>query len=98
MPAHDPAERSELARLAVLSRWAKTKDRTAATQAMRDAAFAKFDPGPEIPEPQRTEMIRAGIEAHMIRVRRAKRTAVQRKRDELAAELAAESDDEVATG
>lgn len=90
MAANDPAERSELARLAVLSRWAKTKDRTAATQAARDALIATFDPGPEVPEPQRTAMIRAGLEAHMIRVRRARRS--QRKTPEnLADEILAES-------
>lgn len=73
MAANDPAERAELARLAVLSRWAKTKDRTAATQAARDALIARFDPGPEVPEPQRSRMTQAGLEAHMIRVRRARR-------------------------
>jgi hypothetical protein len=84
--ANDPAERSELARLAVLTRWAKTADRTAATKPARDALIAKFDPGPEVPEPQRTKMIEAGLKAHMIRMRRARRKA-----ENLADEIVAES-------
>lgn len=90
MAASDPAERSELARLAVLSRWAKTKDRTAATQAARDGLMAKFDPGPEVPEPQRSKMIRAGLEAHLIRVRRARQARRQAQVSKLAGEIVTE--------
>lgn len=90
MAASDPTERSELARLAALSRWSKTPDRTAATQAARDAYRAQFDPGPGVPEPQRTEMMDAGVSANLIRARRARRKSAQRKRElELADALAA---------
>jgi hypothetical protein len=97
MAANDPAERSELARLAALSRWATEPDRAAATQAARDALRARFDPGPDMPEPQRSAMIRAGVEAHMLRMRRARRKRDQARLDELAAELAAMPDGETAS-
>lgn len=41
-----PEQRRQQARLAALSRWAQTTDRTAATQAARDAFAAKFDDAP----------------------------------------------------
>ena len=85
MAANDPAERAELSRLAALSRWAKTPDRAAATQAARDALRARFDPGPNVPEPQRSRMIEAAVRAHMIRMRRARRNAADKHLDELAA-------------
>jgi len=47
------------------------RDRTAATQAARDGLRARYDPGPHIPEPQRSKMIAAGLDAHMLRMRRA---------------------------
>jgi len=84
MAASDPILRSDLARRAQLIRWSKERDRTAATQPARDARLAQFDPGPEIPEPQRSKMIQAGVEADMIRVRLARRSAAQRRRDKLA--------------
>jgi len=94
MAAHDPAERTELARLAALSRWAKEPDRLAATQAARETYRARFDPGPDVPEPQRSAMIAAGIEAHMLRMRRAKRAVAAQRRLETALDEAAELDDE----
>ncbi len=72
MAASDPRLRRENARLAALDRWSRVRDRTAATQAARDALRAKFDPGPDVPEPQRSRMIAAAEEAHMIRMRRAR--------------------------
>jgi hypothetical protein len=93
MAAKDPAERSELSRMAVLTRWANTPDRTAAAQASRDALMARFDPGPEVPEPQRSAMIRAGLEAHMIRMRRARRNRQREAAEAAAAELAELADD-----
>jgi hypothetical protein len=86
--AHDPAERSELARLAALSRWAREPDRGTATQAARDAWRARFDPGPDVPEPQRTKMIEAGLAAHMLRMRRA-RARLADLADGIAADLEA---------
>jgi len=94
MAAHDPAERAELARLAALSRWAKEPDRLAATRAARETYRARFDPGPDVPEPQRSAMIAAGIEAHMLRMRRAKRAVAAQRRLETALDEAAELDDE----
>lgn len=41
-----PEQRSMQARLAALSRWANTTDRTAATQPARDALAAKWDAAP----------------------------------------------------
>jgi len=72
VPATDPARRSENARLAALTRWSRTADSQAATQAARDGLRNKFDPGPDVPEPRRAAMIRAGVEAHMLRMRRAR--------------------------
>lgn len=96
MPALDPAERSELARLAVLTRWSRTKNRTAATQEMRDKFRARFDPGPEVPEPTRSKMIAAGVEAHMLRMRRAKAKVAAARRE--LDELTGETDDAEAAG
>ncbi len=75
MAASDSARRSENARLAALTRWSRTADSQAATQAARDGLRAKYDPGPDVPEPRRSKMIAAGIEAHMIRMRRARKAA-----------------------
>lgn len=54
-----PEQRSTQARLAALSRWAKTEDRTAATRAARDGLLAKFDTEPN-PD--------AALRAHMTRL------------------------------
>ena len=75
MAATDPARRRENARLAALDRWSRVRDRTAATQAARDGLRARYDPGPHIPEPQRSKMIAAGLDAHMLRMRRARKAA-----------------------
>jgi hypothetical protein len=72
MAANDKARAAENARLAALDRWSREPDRTAATQAARDGLRARFDPGPDIPEPQRSRMIQAGLDAHMLRMRRAR--------------------------
>lgn len=80
MPAKDPARASENAKLAALDRWSKVRNRTAATQPARDGLRAKFDPGPDVPEPQRSKMIEAGFNAHMIRMRRASAEARARRR------------------
>lgn len=75
MAAADPARRSENSRLAALDRWSRTSDRTAATQPARDGLRARFDPGPDVPEPARSKMIDAGVAAHMLRMRRARKVA-----------------------
>lgn len=54
-----PEQRRTQARLAALSRWANTEDRTAATQAARDALAAKWEAAPS-PE--------AAMRAHMTRM------------------------------
>jgi hypothetical protein len=81
MAANDKARAAENARLAALDRWSREPDRTAATQAARDGLRARFDPGPDIPEPQRSRMIQAGLDAHMLRMRRARRGYGTRKAD-----------------
>jgi hypothetical protein len=43
VPAHDPVDRTLLARIAANSRWANTDNRTAATAAARAAFLARFD-------------------------------------------------------
>jgi len=60
----------------------------------RETYRARFDPGPDVPEPQRSAMIAAGIEAHMLRMRRAKRAVAAQRRLETALDEAAELDDE----
>ena len=72
MPALTADQRAQRARLAALTRWSRVTDRTAATQAARDALAAKFDPGPSVPDRQRAQMIRAALEAHMLRMRLAR--------------------------
>jgi hypothetical protein len=59
--ASDPARSSENARLAALTRWSRVVDCQAATQAARDGLRAKYDPGPDVPEPQWSRMIDAGM-------------------------------------
>ena len=75
MAASDPARARENAKLAALDRWSRVRDRSAATQAARDGLRAKFDPGPGVPEPQRSKMIDAGLAAHMLRMRRARKAS-----------------------
>lgn len=66
MAASDPARRSENSTLAAHIRWSKTADRSAATQPARDGLRRRFDPGDDVPEPQRSKMIENGIAAHML--------------------------------
>ena len=72
LAASDPARARENCRLAALDRWARSADRTAATQAARDALRASWDPGPDSLSRSAQAMIRAAEEAHMIRMRRAR--------------------------
>jgi hypothetical protein len=66
--------RSQLAQLAAHTKWAAVEDRTAATQAARDAFFARFDPGPRITDPeQRASMAAHALAAHMLKMRLARR-------------------------
>jgi hypothetical protein len=75
--AADPASsRSQSARHAALVRWSKVIDRQAAMRPAHEGLRARYDPGPGVPEPQRTKMIEAGLAAHMLRMRMAKGKAV----------------------
>lgn len=72
MAAKDKARARENCQLAALERWSRERDRSAATQPARNGLRARYDPGPDVPEPQRSQMIDAGIKAHMLRMRRAR--------------------------
>lgn len=67
-----PEERSIRARIAVHTSWANTEDRTARTQAGRDAAFARFerqvDPDGVLPEAERRVRAEHARTAHMQRL------------------------------
>lgn len=58
-----PEQRSTQARLAALSRWARTEDRTAATQAARDGLAAKWDAMPHPETAKREHMTRLSLAA-----------------------------------
>lgn len=79
-------ERSQIAKLAAHSRWAKTVDRTAATQAARDGLTRRFedqvDPDRSLPSGERAVLVESARRAHFQRLalksaqaRRAKRSA-----------------------
>lgn len=56
-----PEQRSTQARLAALTRWANTTDRTAATQAARDGLAAKWDEAPNPEAAKRAHMTRMAL-------------------------------------
>lgn len=56
-----PEQRRTQARLAALARWARTEDRTAATQAARDALAAKWDAMPSPEAAKREHMTRMAL-------------------------------------
>lgn len=56
-----PEQRSTQARLAALSRWANTADRTAATQAARDALAAKWETAADPEAAKRAHMTRLAL-------------------------------------
>lgn len=51
------------ARLAALSRWANVTDRTAATQAARDALAAKWDAAPNPAAAKKAHMLKVSLAA-----------------------------------
>jgi hypothetical protein len=68
-----PAERSQRARIAAHTRWAREPDRLRATQPGRDAAFAKLldevDPDRVLSEPERLKLARNAQQAQLARIR-----------------------------
>jgi hypothetical protein len=62
-----PEQRSMSARLAALTRWANTTDRTAATQAARDALAAKWAASPDPDAARRAHMERMTFAASKAR-------------------------------
>lgn len=77
-------------KIGAAAKWSREADRQGATEAARQAFRAKFDPGPEVPEPQRAQMIADGIRAHMLKMQAAKRRAdrAQAAADEMISESA----------
>jgi hypothetical protein len=80
------SDRSSIAKLAAHSRWAKTTDRTAATQAARDGLTRRFedevDPERRLSPDERAVRVESARRAHFQRLalksaqaRRAKRSA-----------------------
>lgn len=68
------AERRERARLAASCRWGRVQDRTAATQAARDAADARFYIGLDhLPHGERENVAGHRRREHALRMRRARR-------------------------
>jgi hypothetical protein len=75
MPPLTASQRTQRARLAALTRWGRTPDRTAATRAARDQFAARFErevdaefpPGSITPE-QRDDMVAARRSAYFTRL------------------------------
>lgn len=80
-----PEERSQRARIAALTRWGKTTDRTAATAAATRAWHDKWereaDPDGVMPPEQRAKAADALKRAHYLRMQRKSTQARRRKRD-----------------
>jgi hypothetical protein len=64
-----PEQRSTQARLAALSRWANTTDRTAATQAARDGLAAKWETAADPEAAKRAHMTRLALASSRARSR-----------------------------
>lgn len=66
------SDRSQIARIAANERWAKTEDRSAATQAARDAMTRKFedqvDPERRLPADERAKRAESARRAHYQRL------------------------------
>ena len=92
MPAPTAAERRAWASVAANERWAKEKDRSAATQAARDAFIQKFyqqvDPEGVLPAEERHKRAMAARSAHYARIR-AKGLAAKRRLRDAEAEVSA---------
>ena len=65
-------ERSTAAQIAALTRWGKTGDRSAATNAARQGLRAKFerevDPDGTLPDDERERRVSSLLRAHMLRM------------------------------
>lgn len=89
MPAHDPKQRSLIARIASAESWANTSDPTARTANARAAADARFerqvDPDGVMPEAERRRRAEAARRAHYLRM--ALKSADSRRRRAQADEL-----------
>lgn len=68
------SDRSQIARIAANERWARTEDRSAATQAARDAMSRKFedqvDPERRLPADERAKRADSARRAHYQRLAR----------------------------
>jgi hypothetical protein len=67
-----PEQRIMRARIAAHSRWARERDRHAATEPARRAALSRFerevDPNGELPPEQRRKLAQSAQQAHMTRL------------------------------
>jgi hypothetical protein len=92
LAARDPQERALIARVAAAERWARTSDRTAATQPARDGHRARFrrqvDPDGTLDPAERERRVDALMTAHLLRMSlrakqaRARRKAASQEQDE----------------
>lgn len=77
------SDRSQIAKIAAHTRWAKEKDRSAATQAARDALARKFevevDPDGVLAPEERAKRAESARLAHFQRMARASAQARRRK-------------------
>lgn len=84
MPAHDPTERALIARIAADTRWAREKDRTAATAAARAAIEDRWcreaDPDGVLDLAERLRRADSLKRAHMTRLSLRARQAAQKRR------------------
>lgn len=79
-----PEERTRRAKIAALTRWGKTTDRSAATEAARRGLRAKFereaDPDGVMSPAARKQAADALERAHMLRMASARSKAAQRRK------------------
>jgi hypothetical protein len=97
MPARTPEERAMVARIAAAGRWDAVKDRTEATQPMRDARRAKLAGEitaqlGELPPAELERHIDYRIRQHMLRMALRSSQSRRRARENLADAQAAEAE------
>jgi hypothetical protein len=91
MSAHEPSERALIARIAANARWARTTDRTKATEPARRGLLEKFahqvDPGSVLDPVERYRRAQNLVNAHMakmaLRSAQARRKAGVRRKPEM---------------
>jgi hypothetical protein len=85
MPAKSPEERSLVSRIGGYEKWAKTADRTAATQAARRAFEKRFEQYPDPEAARKAYFARLALKSAQAvgRRRRERRTGVARPRSSL---------------